>query len=187
MNETIKLGVVLLIITSVAAAILGLSNAVTEDKIAEAINLQNEQARLEVLPIADKFESFDISEVEDDKVIEVYKGLKDGQIVGYTVKTATSSYGGNIEVMTAVSAEGEITGVKVVAHQDTPGLGANSTKPEFQNQYKGKNVGQQIIVVKTEPTNNNEIQAITGATITSNGVTNGVNTAIELFNNYLNK
>jgi len=187
MREIIKLGLILFIITFVAAALLGFANEVTSDLIAQVQEQENNKARQEILPSAESFEPLDESEFntivsENDKVIEVYIGKdSNNELVGYTVKTRASGYGGDIDIITGISVEGNITGMKVVSHSETPGLGANAQKPEFQNQFVGKSTSSKITVVKTVP-KDNEIQAISGATITSNAVSNGVNMAIDVFN-----
>lgn len=181
MREIIKLGLILLLIASIAAIVLGLSNGVTSPVIEDVEKEKSEEAREEVLPEAEEFQ---IVELEDapEGITEVYKGLIGDEVIGFAIKTATVGYGGNVEVITGISSEGKITGMKVVGHEETPGLGANATNAEFQEQYEGKNTNNEIVVVKTKPSNENEVQAITGATITSDAVTKGVNFAIELFN-----
>lgn len=191
MREVVKLGLVLFIITAVAAVVLAVSNNATSDMIAKVQNEANDAARREVLPQAESFKIIDESKMNEIKskngnILEVFIGIsKDKSIVGYTIKTATSGYGGNVEVITGISLEGKITGIKVVKHQETPGLGANSTKPEFQSQFNDKSTDKELIVVKTGAKEVNEIQALTGATITSRSVTTGVNSAISIYNEYL--
>ncbi|WP_425446569.1 RnfABCDGE type electron transport complex subunit G [Dethiothermospora halolimnae] len=192
MREIIKLGLILLLITSVAASILGLSNGLTEGKIEEVEAKASEEARKEVLPGTDSFKSIDDNKFkaikdENDKILEVYKGMSDGSLAGYAIKTVTSGYGGDVEVITGISIEGKITGIKVVKHLETPGLGANATSADFQDQYKGISTDKEVVRVKTNPSKDNEIQALTGATITSDTVTDCVNMARELFNDRLNK
>lgn len=191
MREIIKLGLVLLLITSIAAVVLGFSNSITKDKIKEAEALVSEEARKSVLSQASKFQKADSDEIEtlvqeNPNLLEIYKGLSDsGDVVGYAIKTATSGYGGNVEVITGISSDGKITGMNVVSHQETPGLGANATTKEFQNRFKEKSASKELVVVKASPQNDNEIQALTGATITSDAVVDGVNVARQVFNNNL--
>ncbi|MTI48551.1 RnfABCDGE type electron transport complex subunit G [Sporosalibacterium faouarense] len=190
MREVIKLGLILLLITSVAAIVLGLTNSVTEDVIQEVEAEASKEARLEALPQADSFKQIDediFSKIkeENSKVVEVYVGYSGEEVVGYAIKTATPGYGANIEVITGISVDNQLTGMKVGSHQETPGLGANATKAEFQNQYKDKSTDEEIVVVKTPPSKDNEIQALTGATISSNAVTDGVNIAREIYNSIL--
>jgi electron transport complex protein RnfG len=192
MNETLKLGLILFLITAVSAVVLGFSNDVTSVKIAETEKMTNDQARKEVLEDAEDFKPLDESEFnrivsDNPDVIEIYEGYSGDNLVGYTFKTRSSGYGGELQVMTGISTEGMITGMKVISHGETPGLGANCKNPEFQDQFKDKPVDNELIAVKKEASNDNEIQALTSATITSNAVTAGVNTAREVFNTQLGK
>src|SRR5699024_6232966 len=186
MNETLKLGLVLLIVTAVSATILGISNFVTADKIAEADKLANDSARKEALSVAEDFELL-IEETEKIKkinpeVLEIYEGLDgSGETIGYVIKTEVLGFGGDIEVMTGISLEGKITGMKVLDHAETPGLGARATEPEFQEKFNDKSLDESIIVLNSEPVGGNEVLAITSATITTDAVAQGVNIAREIF------
>lgn len=176
MNEIIKLGLVLLLITTIAALVLGFSNAITFDKIQDAEAKVSELARKEVLTTDEFIEETGYNE---GFIIEVYKGIKDDEVVGYAIKSySPNAYGGNIDVITGINMEGKITGIKVVKHAETPGLGANAENDSFRNQFIGK---EGNLVVKED------IQALTGATITSRAVTEAVNSATQLFNEKLNK
>lgn len=191
MREIIKLGLILLLITSISAVVLGLTNSVTEEKIEDAENLVSEEARKAVLPGAEKFvkeESTEINKIVKDNsdILEVYRGMNNkDELLGYAIKTSSSGYGGDVEVITGISNDGIITGMNVVSHQETPGLGANATGEEFQNQFKEMPIEKDIIVVKSEPQNEDEVQSLTGATITSDAVVKGVNSARNLYNNNL--
>ena len=123
--------------------------------------------------------------MNSDIVLEVYEGIKDGQVIGYTIKTSSKGYGGAIELMVGISKDGKITGVEIGNHSETPGLGSKATEPMFKNQYVDKDVLNSLLVVKGSTNNDNEISAISGATITSNGVTNGVNAAMKIYNEKL--
>lgn len=187
MNKTIKLGLILLAFTAVAAAILGFLNQSTKDIIADVKVKASNEARKEVLPEGSEFRELDKSEFEkatggSEAVEEIYEGLDNGNVVGYTIKTVISGYSGPIVVMTGIDTEGIISGMKVVSNTETPGLGAIASKPEFQDQYKEKQAKGEIAVVKSAPTDT-QIQALTGATITSKAVTKGVNDAIAAYEN----
>ncbi len=180
MKEIIKLGLILFIISTVAAVSLAATNSVTAPIIDEQRAIKSEMARKEVLPSADSFEQvkdgFEAQITNADgvvvPVIEVYKGITDGKTVGYVVKTKPGGYGGGVEVVTGIS-EGSIMGVRVGKHQETPGLGAKATLLDFYGQYDGKNAAD-VRVNKTQ-SSDTEVQAISGATITSKAVTAGVN------------
>lgn len=184
-NEIVSLGLRLLLITAVAGFILGLGNKITAEPIAKQLKLENDTAMKEVLPIADEFNKKDI-ELKDGSIItEVNEGKSSGEVKGYAIKVAPSGYGGEIDLMVGISNEGKVEGIKVLSHSETPGLGANSTKPEFQDQFKGKPIDKELEVVKGTASGDNQIQALTGATITSRAVTKGVNEAINFYNEEL--
>lgn len=117
----------------------------------------------------------------------MYKGLSNSEVVGYTLKSISKGYGGDIEVMVGVSKEGKVVGINIGNNSETPGLGSKVSQPEFKNQFNRKNTDKELVLVKGKANSDNEIVAISGATISSNAVTNGVNAAINLFNEKLNK
>lgn len=186
MREIIKLGLVLLLICTIAALALSMTYGATIDQILAQREEANQIARKEVLPNADSFKPIEenkFAEIqkENDKIVEVYVGYKGDETVGYAIKSIPSGYAGAVEVMTGIDMSGVVSGVRIGNHQETPGLGANAGLPYFYTQYENKSVDKELKVVKTEPTQENEIQAISGATITSSAVTTGVNYAIDTF------
>jgi len=187
-----KLGLILFVISAVAACALALTNYVTAGTI-EEMNIQaNTVARQEVLPDATEFEEVPVEDVAKiaaeigmeapEELLEVYTGTKNGEVVGYTVKTGpTSGYSGEVQVLTGISSDGIITGITIIKHNETPGLGALATG-EWNDQFTGKSAAEELVVVKgTAKEGSNEIQAITGSTITSRAVTEGVNTSIQVY------
>ena len=110
----------------------------------------------------------------------VQQSSKDGKPNGYIYTVTPSGYGGKVTLMVGISKNGDkITGIKVMNHSETPGLGAKSTEPEWQAQFKGKALKDALAVTKQEPAKPNEIKAIKAATITSRAVVTGVNAARE--------
>lgn len=187
MKKIMKLGLILLIFTALAAGILALLNQSTKDIIAESKIQESNEARQEVLPTGKEFKELDESEFkkltkDSPTVEEIYTGLEGEEVIGYTIKTALSGYSGPVIVMTGINTEGIVTGMKVVSNTETPGLGANSSTPEFQDQYKDQSAEKEIELVKTSPAEG-QVQALTGATITSKTVTDSVNEAIKIFRN----
>ena len=183
MKDILKLGVTLFAICAVAALVLGVTNNITAPVIEERNIQASNEARKIVLSEADEFKELD--GMNSDIVLEVYEGIKDGQVIGYTIKTSSKGYGGAIELMVGISKDGKITGVEIGNHSETPGLGSKATEPIFKNQYVDKDVSNSLLVVKGSANNDNEISAISGATITSNGVTSGVNAAMKIYNEKL--
>lgn len=162
---------VLVIIAALFTALVVGTNGLTAEKIAILTQQTADAAKVEVLPEADNFETKDIDGVE-------YYEAANG--AGYVFKTSYKSYGGALVVMTGISAEGEITGVKVTECSDTPGLGLKSQEPAFQDQYKGA-VPESRAFEVTKTGEEGKIDAISGATISTNAVTNSVNAAIAAF------
>ena len=172
-KEVMKPAAILLVICVAVSAALAGTNLLTADKIAEAQAQKAEESRMIVLLGAEAFEEKDGH----------YVGTAGGQAVGYVFETESKGYGGTVKVMTGISVEGEITGVVILSHGETPGLGANAEKESFRDQFKqpvANNVGG-ISVVKFQAPGEGEIQAMTGATITSTAVTNAVNAAIAAY------
>ena len=188
-KDMFKLGLNLLIISAVAALLLAFTNNVTADTIAKRNEQANAEARKLVLESAQDFE--EVKDVKTDnskgvEVSEIYEA-KDasGNTVGYTLKVLPSGYGGTIELMVGIdSANGQVSGINIVSNSETAGLGAKATDPEFSDQYKGKPL-EELSVLKNGTPGDTEIKAISGATITSTAVTNGVDAAIEVYNNSL--
>lgn len=184
MKETLKLGVILFLITAVAAGILAFANTNTEAKIAELEAQASNEARKAVLSEAETFEAIDQEKLDEImkknlNILEIYEALDSSQnTIGYVVKTSTGGYAGPIELVTGISLEGSITGMKVVKNTETPGLGTLAAEAPFQDQFAGKSVETELEVVKSGA-GDSQIQALTGATITSKAVTAGVNSAVE--------
>ena len=188
-KDMFKLGLNLLIISAVAALLLALTNSVTASTIAQRNEQANAEARILVLESAQDFEQVKDVKTDNSKGVEVSEiyEAKDasGNTVGYTLKVLPSGYGGTIELMVGIdSAKGQVSGINVVSNSETAGLGAKSTDPEFSDQYKGKPL-EELSVLKNGTPGDTEIKAISGATITSTAVTNGVDAAIEVYNNSL--
>ena len=188
-KDMFKLGLNLLIISAVAALLLALTNSLTASTIAQRNEQANAEARKLVLESAQDFEQVKDVKTDNSKGVEVSEiyEAKDasGNTVGYTLKVLPSGYGGTIELMVGIdSAKGQVSGINVVSNSETAGLGAKSTDPEFSDQYKGKPL-EELSVLKNGTPGDTEIKAISGATITSTAVTNGVDAAIEVYNNSL--
>ena len=112
-------------------------------------------------------------------ITEIFAAKAGGNIIGYAVQVAPKGYGGVVEVVVGVTADGNIQGIKVGNNTETPGLGKKSETPGFQEQFGGKTWESPIDVIKNSTPKDNEVAAISGATITSRAVTNGVNQALE--------
>lgn len=188
MKDIVKLGLNLFVISAVAALLLAFTNTATAKTIEQRNEETNAEARKLVLETAKDFEEVKVKadNKEGVEVAEVYKALDgSGETVGYTLKVLPSGYGGEIQLMVGIdSKSNKVSGINVVSNSETAGLGAKATDPAFSDQYKGKPI-QELAVIKNGEPKDTEIKAISGATITSTAVTNGVNAAIEVYNNAL--
>jgi len=185
LKENIKLGLILLLITGIAGFLLGGAYEITKAPIAASIEADKQAAMKEILPKADKFEKADVKIEGNEKISEVNAGLKGTEITGFAIKVTSKGYAGPIEIMVGISNDGKVSGIKILSHTETPGLGANAPQPKFSDQFKNKTSTDKIEVVKMAPSKENQIQALTGATITSKAVTLGVNDAIDFYNSSL--
>lgn len=182
-NEIVKLGLILAIVSLVASASLSFVNAATEPIIEARIAAEADEARQELLPEADAFEMMDASLPEG--VTEVYVATKAGDTIGYIVSTQSKGYGGTFDVTVGIDADSIVTGVKLSNMNETPGLGAKATDAAFIDQFDDLNTDNMSFVNKNTTGAEGEIVAISGATITSDAVSLGVNTALDYYNSNL--
>ena len=127
-----------------------------------------------VLPEADGFSDENLYTGDENGIVTaIYAANND---TGYAVMASPSGYGGTISMAVGIDKNGTVTGVDIISQSETAGLGSNCTKDEFKNQFIGKTAG--IDVVKNGA-KENQIDAISSATITSKAVTSGVNACID--------
>ncbi len=176
----LKLAAILFAIAFVCTFILVLCNDITTPIIEENTLKAEEEAKQEVLSAAKEFKTVD--NFKSPGILEAYEGIdKNGEVAGYVFKVSTKdnnakAFGGEIQMIIGVDKDLKVTGVNITSLAETPGLGAKANEDEFKNQYKGKS--GEIAVVKSGA-KDNEIIAISGATITSKAVTEGVNNALK--------
>ena len=183
-------------IMGVGKSILGLVYEITKDPIAKAEEATAQAAYKAVFEDADSFSTYDFdaeaaaSLLEQngysDEINGVQEALdKDGNVLGYVITvTAKDGSQGNITFSVGIKNDGTVNGYSVTSMSETPGLGDKAKTEDFSKQYKNKNVDS-FTVVKQAPSADNEIEAISGATITSKAMTNGVNACITYFQNEL--
>ena len=133
MRDTVVLVVVLTLVCLISALALALVNDLTEDRIAEQKRLAKLRAVKEVLP---RDASQEVSSVpewkeKDGTAKEIYLGNKGGQMVGVAFTSVGEGYGGFITIMMGVAPDGKVTGIEIIEHLETPGLGANIESPEL--------------------------------------------------------
>ena len=172
MNQLVKFGLVLGVICLAATLVLAVTYEVTKPKIEEQLKTEEQNALRSIIPSADSF-----SEKALDG-IEYFEALKGKTVVGYCVRVAGSGYNGYIRMIAGVDLNGTIQGVAVLEHSETPGLGAKineirpgESEPWFLKQFKGKSAG--TLAIKKD------IDAITGATISSKAVTDAIRKTVD--------
>lgn len=165
-NEIIKPVLVLVCICLVVTALLAYINSVTSPIIAKAEEEKTEQAMSEVLCEADGFEKLEIENLPD-RVTEVYTATNG---VGYIFMLTTKGYGGDMKLICGMDAEGVIEQCKTLSHAETSGLGSKTAEDPYRNQYCKKSADTL-----------SEVDAITGATISSNAYKNAIEDAFKAY------
>ena len=174
-----SLVIVLAVICLVSAAILGLVNKVTVGPIQANTEKTVQESLRNVMPIDGDYEDVTDQYSGDPVTVDVtgvsvpVKAVYKAAEEGYVVETMSpNGFGGALDMMAGVDNDGNVTGIAIISHAETSGLGSKSTDPEWQAQFKG--VNGTIGVTK----DGYQINAITGSTITSRAVCDGVNAAI---------
>ncbi len=173
MGKLVKYGLILGIICLVASLVLAVTYKITKPEIQARIEQEEKEAMRAILPEADSFNEKSIDE------IEYFEGYKGEELVGYCVKLVTDGYAGYIHMIVGIDGIGIIKGVRVISHQETPGLGSRiveirhgDKEPWFLRQFKGEDA-RTISIEK--------IDAITGATISSESIVEAINKSINEF------
>ena len=194
MNNIVKNTLILTSITVVSGLLLGIVYDITKEPIAEAQENTKQEAFRAVLADASSFETmedFDASEAlsileengyTSDEITEIAEGVDDsGETVGYVINvTSHEAYDGDLEVSVGIAADGMVKGIEMLSISETAGLGMKADEADFKDQFKDQNVPE-FSYSKTGATQEGEIDALSGATITTNAVTNGVNAGLCVF------
>ena len=173
-----SLVIVLAAICLVSAAVLGLINSVTVGPIAANTEKTVQESLRTVMPIDGDYEDVTDQYSGDPVTVEVTGSVVPVKAVykagdeGYVVESMSpNGFGGALDMMAGIDSEGNVTGIAIISHAETSGLGSKSTDPEWQAQFKG--LSGVVSVTK----DGGQVEAITGSTITSRAVCDGVNAA----------
>jgi electron transport complex protein RnfG len=172
MRDFTRMVSVLFIVCGFSAASLAVMNSVTKEPIARYEKQQTDEALRGVFPDADEFVNSEPG--------RVWKALSKGQKAGRVFRTQVQGYSGPITLMFGTDSSGAVTGLRVLSHTETPGLGAKITTAQFRDQFRNKRP-EQLILKKSDPARG-QIDAVTGATISSRAVTKALCTTLESFN-----
>ncbi|MBR2499939.1 MAG: RnfABCDGE type electron transport complex subunit G [Clostridia bacterium] len=172
-DNPILLAIILFIITALISLLLAFSNNITKDVIED--NLKKEQQiALNAVLEADSYAEIVSKSINTAKV--VYLAKRGDETVGYCVNAIPSGFGGEIDMMVGISNDLKVTGIKIISISETPGLGSKVQETSFINQFKDKY--ENIKLIKNGTPKENEVVAVSGATVSSTAVKNGVNDAI---------
>ena len=182
----LKVAGTLTVISLIVAALLGLVNNVTADKIAEIDAEKTRVSMSAVVPEGSEFtdkleisqDVIDAAAAQGGKVTELYGVKTGGADNGYVMKISASGSQGTIVMMIGVDATKSITGISVVSHSETSGIGTkvvgnepNTAGVPVLDQFQGMSGAGSLVVGKT-------ITAISGATVSTKGITMGANAAL---------
>lgn len=174
MNQLVRFGLILGIICLAATLVLAVTYEITKPKIEEQLRKEEAAALKEIMPDADSFSP----KVVDG--IEYFEAYKAGTLIGYCLKVTGMGYGGYIRMLAGINTDGIIQGVRVLEHQETPGLGSQinearqgQKEPWFLKQFAGKDAKTMQV--------RKDIDAITGATISSTAVTDAIRKTVNEF------
>ena len=182
----LKVAGTLTVIALVVAALLGVVNNVTKDKIAEQDAENTRIATSAVAPEGSEFgDKMDISDAvaaaasaQGGKIVEMYPMTNGGADAGYVVKVSASGSQGTITMMVGVDANKAITGISVISHSETSGIGTkvvgnepNSAGEPVLDQFVGMSGSGSLVVGKN-------VIAVSGATVSTKGITMGANAAL---------
>jgi electron transport complex protein RnfG len=159
MKEMLKYGVILGIVCLVSSSVLAVVNAVTEPNI-EKQRLKQETGALSlIMPEASVFKPH----TKEDKTNYYIAYGQDNKIKGFIIKAEGKGYSSVIEILAGLNEKLEITDIVIISANETPGLGSRVSEPSFIGQFKGKDIASI-----------DNVQAITGATISSSAVIRAV-------------
>lgn len=185
-NNFIRLAGVLFIISAVSAGVLAWLNDSTKDLIAQndlSASMSPEVIEA-VAPGADTFVPYEDPalvesiKAENAKFVDLLTAVDgSGNSLGYVVQTLSTvpGYGGDMELYIGIGQDGKITGLSVIAHGETSGLGSRTTEPEFWSQFVGDDASAEVTA----------FDAISGVTKSSNSFVSAVNNAVSVYSQYL--
>jgi len=175
MGDILKITINLTLICAVAGVLISGVWAKTDPVRLKKEAEEREQALKELMPGMDTIKPVAAFEI-DEKEKSIYRAVQDGEVRGYVVQTMGRGYSSWIRLLVAVDMDNTVQGVTVLGHGETPGLGDQVEEKWFQKRFVGRNLDT-LNIVKHET--DTEVQAISGATISSKAMNKGVRTGVE--------
>ncbi|RRD41054.1 FMN-binding protein [Leptotrichia sp. OH3620_COT-345] len=167
MKKSLYLSLFLAIVSIVSAFVLSITNSLTKETIKNA-NIAKQNKKLEVM--FNKNTEFSEEEApKDSKIIEtIFKAEENGKVSGYVYSVKTKGYGGKIRFLLAITPEGKYKAFNSLEHNETPGFGTKMDEEVYKSQFTEKSVSD-------------DIDGISGATVTSKGLDKGIKEAVAHF------
>lgn len=169
-NSIFKIASNLVAACFVSGLVIGAVYYVTAPIAAEKAELMKQESMRELVRDAESFQEVTGHE-------GWFAAQKGGETIAYIVPSESKGYGGKIKMLVAVTTDAKVIDFSILEHNETPGLGDNAQKPAFRKQFAEK--GAKDLSVVKDPSNQTNIQAMTGATISSRAVTKAVREAVE--------
>ncbi|MDD5116638.1 MAG: FMN-binding protein [Candidatus Omnitrophica bacterium] len=159
MRETLRYGLILAFICTIAGGLLAGVNTLTHPRIVAQALAEEQNALKEVMPQAAEF-----SEVREGENLLYYKALdSQGKVIGFVFKASAKGYSSVIETLAGIFPDEKISAIKVISLNETPGLGMRVAESSFTDQFRGR-----------DALSLSGVQAISGATISSRAVMDSV-------------
>lgn len=174
-KEIVHPALVLTIICLVVTLLLAITNYFTN----QVVNPALDKAEVQVL-MGLETDDFSLESTASENAYVVNDSAEKN--IGYVILSSGKGYKGDISIMTGFEDDGTIIGIMVLESAETPGIGSKIEDESFLNQYKNKKSVDEFKVVKNKTTNDDEIQGISGATYSTNGINEAINNAM---NEYL--
>lgn len=191
----LRSGFGLAVFATVTAGLIATTHSVTADRITQAQKLAQTKALRDIIPDSYHDNAFleDAISLPADPLLgnkeeaEAYLSRQNGQVNAVLIPfLAPDGYSGDIRLIAGINTQGELIGVRVLAHQETPGLGdkIESKKSDWIHQFNGKSLTQPEIAQWKVIKDGGQFDQLTGATITPRAVVKSVQKALEYFDKH---
>ena len=183
---------ILCLITIICGGLMGYVYQITKKPIEKQAKQTQQEAYKLVMKKATSFKKYEVQKIKklskqlknnenNVEIVQALKAYQNKKNIGEIIQVIDhDGFGGDIELIVGINQQKEITGVEILSIDETVGLGMNAKNKEFRDQYKGKKVDR-FEVVKTGKQSDEEIDSLSGATITSKAMTSGINGALEFY------
>lgn len=171
LTNSIVLAVVLIVISLVLGALHNFLQPVISDMYENSL-----MGKMEELVPARSYKKLDIEFEKANSIISAYEAKNGLTLEGYCIETEANGYEAPVRILVGLDAEGSVLGVEILSMNETTGYGSRVNDKTFLSQFAGKN--KELNIVRGEADTEEKISAISGATVSSTAVKNGVNNAI---------